>query len=693
MAATTTVEAIYVPDNLDGKKYMKNQQWRLRIWICAGISTLIVLSAALAFIILILNFSVFLSQTYDLTQGDMRLISVSTAFCGEISLGQDSSTRKLWILPSSRVSPQLRITNISTDVLVSKFSYWYKSFYLLKGSSVVINAESDGPLKLFIFKDRQRRDEWILQNGDSTEKSGFSGEYSPQPSRISYTLSAKETGYYYILFKFSKQDNDVSKMNLGMTLSRKVYDVDSSVYSCSAGANEACSARLLIGSSEVGVLEVTQNPHYHNNDLVTTWQCEPRIWFYLAVFAGPVLFFTVGSFLFYFVFINRKRDSIIQRLAFHRQNALRRASCNGCDRCNSLGNRSLNGSLRPPSRTPSIRSLGNQTDVSRTASLQPVVTTMYAGNAASEDSGHDTDDDNKRTSNTGRRSKKRTSSVDGASFVSQESVSRRPSFSTFQGSEDECSNVVGNHMQSEPARKGHTGDRARKKRSDRREMREKIPYGTIPRNHSTRRNSSEELTEHTIRTLPLDRNNSPPTGHSDNHLKFELRPRNSSSRRYSSEELLDQALLRNEGNSAAGGRPNHQLKSEMENLLSKSEKDKPRETSTRRHSSDKLCEDATIKLPRNRGNKAPASHLNNYLEPDHDRPASLPSLQCPDGAWGLPLDLIPESQQRALSELTFIPPREEDTDIWEPQKIKLRTSSGRRRDMGWTPRLSIVSEA
>ena len=697
MAATTTVEAIYVPDNLDGKKYMKNQQWRLRIWICAGISSLVVLSAALAFIILILNFSAFLSQTYDLTQGDMRLISVSTAFCEDISLGQDSSKRKLWILPSSRVSPQLRRTNISTDVLVSKFNYWYKSFYLLEGSSVVINAESNRLLKLFIFKDRKRLDEWILQNGDSSEESGLSEEESfSQPSRISYTLSAKETGYFFILFKYSKKENEVSKMNLGMIISRKVYDVDSSVFSCSAGADEACSARLLFGSSEVGVLEVTQNLDYHSSDLVTTWRCEPRIWFYLAVFGGPVLLFTVGSFLFYFVFINRKRDSIIQRLAFHRQNALRRASGSGCDRCNTLGNKSLNGSLRPTSRTSSIRSLGNQTDVSRTASLQPVVTTMYTGNAASEDSGHDTDDDNKRISSTCRRSKRRTSSVDGASLVSQESVSRRPSFSTFQGSEDERTNAVGNHMrQSESARKGLTDDRARKKRSDRREMLEKIPDGTVPRNHSTRRNSNEKLIVHTIRTLPFDRSNTPRAGHSDSHLELELlhKPRNSSSRRYSSEELLDHALPPNGNYSAASGRFDRQPQTEIESPISKPDNDKSKGTSTRRHLSDKLYNDAAITLPRNRGNTVPTSHFNSHLEPEHDRPASLPSLQCPDGAWGLPLDLIPESQQKARSELSFIPPREEDSDVLEPQKIKLRTSSGRRRDMGWTPRLSIVSEA
>ena len=139
--ATTTLEAVYVPNNIDGKDYLDNQRWRLRIWMCSGISMLIVLSTALALIILILNFSTFLSQTYNLAEGDMRLISVSTAFCEEISLGKDSFKRKLWIVPSSQVSPQLRQTNLSTQLFVSKFKYWYKGFYLLEGSSAIINAK------------------------------------------------------------------------------------------------------------------------------------------------------------------------------------------------------------------------------------------------------------------------------------------------------------------------------------------------------------------------------------------------------------------------------------------------------------------------------------------------------------------------------------------------------------------------
>lgn len=621
--ATTTVEAVYVPDNIDGKSYLQNQRWRLRIWICSGIAMLIVLSTALALIILILNFSTFLSQTYDLAEGDMRMISVSTAFCEEISLGKDSSKRKLWILSSLRLSPQLRRTNMSTEVLVSKFKYWYKGFYLLEGSSVIINAESDSPLKLFIFKNRKRLDEWLDNNGDSTERSGISGDqdFSSQPSMISYTLSVHETGNYFILFKYARGKKDFSRMKLDLIVNRKVYDLESSVFSCSAGAKETCSARLLFGSSEVGVIEVTDEPSYLSNQLISTWRCEPRTWFYVAVFVGPILFSIVVSFVFYFVSINRRKNRHLQKLAIQRQQVLRRASGAGCTRTDSFSNnRSLNGSVRrTPSRTSSIRSLGNQNNMSRATCLQPVVTTMYTGNSISEDSGHDTDEDNKGTSNS-TRPQKRKSSVDGASLVSRESISRRPSFTTFQGSEDESCNAMKEVAKVEAVSSRNRSRRAREKcdgrrpaddgarkaliktRSDRHEMRDKIPNGTVPRNYPTRRYSSDELYDRTIKTLP-----------------------------------------RNRGNTAPAGHPGSQLAPEL------------------------------------------------HLLPG--RPASLPSLQYPGGACGFPSDLAPDCRPKlsgSYGDADFRRPREESTV--EPQEIKLRTHSGKRREMGWTPRLSMVSE-
>lgn len=787
--ATTTAEVVYVPENIYGKAYMDYQRFRLRVWICSGISMLIVLSVAVALIVQILNFSTFLSQKYELAEGDMRVISVSTAFCEGISLGKDASKRNLWIMPSSRLSPQLRRTNLSTELFVSRHQYWYKGFYLLEGSSVILNAESDSLLKLFIFKDKKRLNEWIDQNGDDPQNvSGHQQTFSTsQPTRISYSLSVRETGKYYILFKYTKGTKDFAKMKLDFTINRKVYDLESSVYSCAAGADETCSARLLFGSSEVGVIEVTNEstePSYHSNELVTTWQCEPRIWFYLAVFAGPILLAVVAGFVYYLVVITRKRNKHLHRLAVRRQQALLRAS--GAGRSSSLSNRSFNGSMRrPPSRTPSTCSLGNQTDMSRAPFLQPVVTTMYTGNSmsASEDSGHDTDEENKLNKKAHNQNRK--SSVDGMSLASREiTVSRKPSFTTFQGSEDERCDVTKEATTTAsryPNGRSLDSYDGKRTNSDGQEMGDKIATGTIPKNPPTRRYSSDELYDRAIKTLPCNHGNLATNTHAPHQIASEVEapwtrssserlrdsrdgrrsssertrkprsdrhrnipngtlPPNSPTRRYSSDELYDRELYgrasktlpRNHGNAAFSAHPAYPFGSEVQASASRdligrlldsyddtivesenarkpfagarprSDRDCgkipngsiPTNSPTRRNSSDELYgremynhTDRT--LPRNRGNTAPADPHGNQFPPEQyllpSKPASLPSLHYPEGVWTLPLHSAPECRPKVNIG------GEEDTV--ETRKIKVRTHSGRRREMGWSPRLSMVSES
>lgn len=758
--ATTTNEVVYVPENVNGKGYMEYHRFRLRVCICSGVSMLIVLSGAVALIVQILNFSTFLAQKYDLAEGDMRVISVSTAFCEEISLGKDASNRNLWILSSSKTSSQLRRTNTSTEVFVSKHHYWYKGFYLLEGSSIAVNAASDTLLKLFIFKDKKRLNEWIRQNDDTRKsEAGESGETNAptaQPTKISYSLNVRETGNYFVLFKYSKGTKDFARMKLVLNINRKVYDLQSSVYSCNAKAGETCSSRLLFISSEVGVLEVTdassEHSYHSTRELVATWQCKPRVWFYVAVFVGPILLAIVASCVFYFFYITRKREKHLYKLAARRQQALRRAS--GSGRSSSFSNRSLNGSVRrPPSRTPSARSLGNQTDLSRAPCLQPVVTTMYTGNAisASEDSGHDTDEESKQ--NNFVQDPDRKSSVDGMSLDSIETtVSRKPSFSTFQGSEDETA-VVSRHS----CRKSRDGYRTSR---DRQEMRDKTPTGRTERNPPARRFASDESFDRVSRTLPNNRSNQAahvlyqqvevPASRNSKERLHDLRdgrlssserarkPRsdyremqgniskgaltmNLPTRRYSSDELYhcefyEQAcktLPQNQGNAGptASRNPTGRLRDSCDGGISakkKARKPSAEERTgslrdlmtgkvpngtilshsapTRRNSSDELydramCKPVSKSLPRNRGITEPADDqltlLERYLLPN--KPASLPSLQY--------TDVAPDFQPYGSSS------DHGDENTVETQKIKMRTHSGRRREMGWTPRLSMVSES
>ena len=613
MTATAMHEFRSVRENDAQKDYLAYTRFRLRVYICSFISMMIVVSTAAALIIQIANFSTFRDKKYELAEGDMRVVSVSTAFCEGITLGNDSPARKLWILSSLRIAPILRHSNFSTEVFVSRLQYWFKGFYLLEGSSVTINSVADSSFKLFIFRGRDRLDEWLAQHREPHQENGLeSDDQDIWPStQISYMLSILETSNYYILFKHMRGMKDLSKLTVNLTLIRTVYDLDSSVYSCSAGTKEICSARLLFGSSEIGVIEVTgsNDSSYLSNGLVCTWSCEPRIWFYLAVFVGFIMLSLFVSLALYFIIINRKREkySQLERLASQRLHA---EACSSqpasvsLDRSNSFGNRSLSGSIRrPPSRTPSTRSVSNLSGVSRVPRLIPVVTSMYTGTFTSEDSGHDTDEENKGAKP--KRRSRRTDSVERVSVTSRGNVSRTPSFSTFQGSEDEYREVKERKPRDRDMNPG---------------LRDCVD-GKRKSNDRARKSSLETLPAHPIICKNL------PNGTVPNRLPI------------------------------------------------------------RRHSSEEMCDRVSRTLPRNRGNSS-SDDFHSQFAPEFyltsNRPASLPSLQLPEGELG---NTDPSAVCRPLLS-------DCNGDIaHDGQKpVKLRTHSGRRKEMSWTPRLSMVSE-
>ncbi|KAK2550982.1 hypothetical protein P5673_028198 [Acropora cervicornis] len=663
-ACASPAEIVYVPENIDGRQYVNYHRFRLRVFICSGMSMLTILSAAIALLILILNVSMPLAQKYDFAEGDMRMISVSTAFCEEISLGGDTFDRKLWILKSLATRPEWQVTNISAEILISKHRYWYKGFYLLKGSAISIKAESDSMLKLFIFKDKTGLNEWIERTDDASHHtSANQRSFKPtrKPTRISYNLKIPESGSYFVLFKFFEEESSYVRFQVDLKIKRIVYDLTSPVYSCIAGAKETCSGKLLFRSSEVGVVEIPQRSSgksYLSNVIVVTWHCKPRIWFYLAVFVGPILLLSVVCSVFYHLVISRKRMKRIYKLAARRQQVLRSASAAGLNI--SFGNRSSNGSVTggggggggPPSRTTSIRTNDNHSISSRAPFQQPVVTTMYTGSPihGSAESGSDTDEEHEPIDSVENQTQQ--SSVDGIPLTSLEvTVHRQPSFSTFQSSEDE-STVSPYVVKKSRDTKWRTV-------FDLQKAREKLPRetNTIPRRYScdelrandqgdgqlsTNKKARGDCHGERSNSLPRDGRGKMPNG---------TIPSMSHTRRNSNDELYDRAIL----------------------------------------------EHSSVLHTRDCGNTLPTHTSNDHLRAEkylvHRRHPSLPVLQCQNDwqrAWAHPLDRSFSSLEASSNDEASCEGQE---NIVEKQDTKARTHSKRKREIGWSPRLSMVYES
>lgn len=771
-ACASPAEIVYVPENIDGRQYVNYHRFRLRVFICSGMSMLTILSAAIALLILILNVSMPLAQKYDFAEGDMRMISVSTAFCEEISLSGDTFDRKLWILKSLATRPEWQVTNISAEILISKHRYWYKGFYLLKGSAISIKAESDSMLKLFIFKDKTGLNEWIERTDDASHHtSANQRSFKPtrKPTRISYNLKIPESGSYFVLFKFFEEESSYVRFQVDLKIKRIVYDLTSPVYSCIAGAKETCSGKLLFRSSEVGVVEIPQRSSgksYLSNVIVVTWHCKPRIWFYLAVFVGPILLLSVVCSVFYHLVISRKRMKRIYKLAARRQQVLRSASAAGLNI--SFGNRSSNGSVTgggggggggPPSRTTSIRTNDNHSISSRAPFQQPVVTTMYTGSPihGSAESGSDTDEEHKPIDSVENQTQQ--SSVDGIPLTSLEvTVHRQPSFSTFQSSEDES--TVSQYVVKK------SRDTKWRTVFDLQKAREKLPRETstiprryscdelyyrhsrsLPHDHKKLESVVPRISRDRLREVlegkrpPIERGLKPNYDHKDPsflHVNSK-QAGNLPVRRYSSEELYHHgnyprgnlrmslhhrkaelevpcasSFSRRRANDQGDGQLSTNKKApgdcrgERSNSLPRDGRGKipngtiPSMSHTRRNSNDELYDRATLEHSsvlhtRDCGNTLPIHTSNDHLRAEkylvHRRHPSLPVLQCQNDwhrAWAHPLDHSFSSLEASSNDEASCEGQE---NIVEKQDTKTRTHSKRKREIGWSPRLSMVYES
>ena len=451
-----------------------HKRFRIRLCAFSVLSFVAIVLLASSMIVQIANHSLFNSQTFEAGRGDQRLALVSTFFCQAIFLSRDDVARRLVIVPSAELRPTRHHSNVSTEVFIPKFKYWYKALYLLEGSSVLVEADSDSAnVKLFIFNGRTRLEEWLERHekkGLPLDKKNEDGDATKKPlatlTHVSYVLSIRETNNYYILFSYSEGRNALASLKLTLTVQRKVFDLENAVYSCEAAVGESCVAGLTFNSEEAAIIEVLGSSL--TNDMVnsvSTWKCEPRVWFHVLLFGGIFLVFLVAVILISVLSLRRQKRKLVLRLQQMRDNFERQSLLSRSDTFRGSLRLNANGSLRrtpshPPSRSSSLRSCSSQVGKisGRESRLLPVVTPMYTGLLGSEDSGHETDDEGKRATQLRSSAASRTSTHEPSAAYE---LVRKPSFSTFQGTDNGSDWEGLSRGRSQSAREWCTHPRAR----------------------------------------------------------------------------------------------------------------------------------------------------------------------------------------------------------------------------------------
>lgn len=233
---------------------------------------------------------------YEINGGESRAVRASTLFCEGITLTKANFQRNLIVIRAPlrrRAVPHVLVDN--DLVFVRRDRVWYRSFYLLEGSKVSIRIRSQHTTNVYWIKGRKALEKWkneqskILTASSRVDFHDFTG------TRMSESFTVNEDSSFYLGLTSIAGNREYSDVFLNISIWLMEYDTSSNVTSCGAAAGKICDVSLRFNTPETALIVVPNNETVlSDRDVWVTWYCEPRIWFYAAVFGGSfvlIIFF------------------------------------------------------------------------------------------------------------------------------------------------------------------------------------------------------------------------------------------------------------------------------------------------------------------------------------------------------------------------------------------------------------------
>jgi hypothetical protein len=243
----------------------------------------------------------------------MRVVKVSTLFCERIVLKPAGFKRQIIVIspPLARRAAQKKF--MSKDVvLLRRDRTWYRSFYLLKGSIVSVRVVSRHSVNVYWLRGRKVLDKWTDEMSNDLKESSKQNSDKFTGTSMAETFTVNEDNNYYLGITSIAGDMKYSEIHVNMSIRRIIYDVSTYLTSCNASVGESCQVMLRFNSPDTAVIAVPNNvtTALDTNDVWVTWYCEPRIWFYVAVFAGSFLLVVLIMSVVYCCIMSRVKKKI-----------------------------------------------------------------------------------------------------------------------------------------------------------------------------------------------------------------------------------------------------------------------------------------------------------------------------------------------------------------------------------------------
>ena len=294
------------------KEYRHYRSSRCRLYLCMiSLMVFIALSVVCA-TFLFRNSFYFHPKDYELNRGEMRVVKVSTLFCEGVVVKPDNFKRQIIVIspPLERRAAQTKLMS-SEAVLLRRDRSWYRSFYLLKGSTVSVRIVSQHSINVYWLTGRRVLDKWSDEMRKELKESSKQNTEKFTATSMAETFTVNEDKNYYLGITSIAGNTKYSEIFVNLSIHHMMYDVSTFVTSCNAGVGESCEVKLRFNLPDSAVLVVPNNTTtLPAHDVWVSWYCKPRIWFYAVMFGGSFLFVFILMSLLYCCIMSRVKKKI-----------------------------------------------------------------------------------------------------------------------------------------------------------------------------------------------------------------------------------------------------------------------------------------------------------------------------------------------------------------------------------------------
>ena len=268
-------------------------------------------------------------QDVTLNQGDIKFIETSTLFCSGIKARSDQSEVHLISFDKEKDEAKKILYSVSTSFMLHPSYIWKRGFFLLAGSKVTIDIQTNFLVKVMVFEGEKSLSLWTDRKYSETYLTSELCCSNKPDKKDSISFTAKHTNTYFLVLYSGVEVIPVDITTLELHFDRVTYTFSYYSSSCNAKTGETCLLTQSFNSHDTVAIEVPLQKNGEDISTMSTfrYECIARIWFY-CLFFGGISFSCI--FLIITIYYLSSRLISCSETGCCKDSAKSRRTCNSC---------------------------------------------------------------------------------------------------------------------------------------------------------------------------------------------------------------------------------------------------------------------------------------------------------------------------------------------------------------------------